>query len=121
MPLYMPTCGISGDYEWTQCTGELCWCVNATGGVREETVTRGQIQCNASGIVVGKVRLVCAGGKKPHVCRDTCRAATCTARPDAFCNADPCKECSVRFVDRQGKTVDCHGKKFKKIKNNFCS
>lgn len=110
MPVYLPTCSISGNYEWTQCSGEICWCVEEGGKPRTETVSRGQIQCNESGIMAGTVNPVCANRQKPAICRDTCRNSTCGTRTDVFCAADPCDGCAVRFVDPNGKTVDCHGK-----------
>ena len=110
MPVYMPTCDIQGNYEWSQCSGEICWCVNASGTVRPETVTRGQIQCNASDVIVGQMHPVCQNGKRPVVCRDACRNATCPSHSDAFCAADPCNDCKVSFVDTTGRSVDCAGK-----------
>ncbi|XP_055333296.1 uncharacterized protein LOC129584903 [Paramacrobiotus metropolitanus] len=121
MPVYLPTCNIKGDYEWTQCSGEVCWCVDEKGSVKPETVVRGQIQCNSNGIIAGAHRPLCPAGQPPKVCQDACRNATCPNRPDAFCAADPCNECAVTFVDSVGKSVDCQDTCSQKVQTGSCN
>ncbi|XP_067130970.1 uncharacterized protein [Centruroides vittatus] len=113
MTVTLPICSPEGGFAITQHQEDLSWCVDKYGNPLHETLTRGDVKCTTDGQIIKRrsVGPICPDANQvPHVCKNECMKATCTAHPDAICIADPCDECSVIFVNADGEKVNCEAK-----------
>ena len=54
---------------------------------------------------------VCANGKEPMICQDSCTKHPCASKTGAVCAADPCNSCHTVWYDMAGQPIsDCQGK-----------
>lgn len=113
MQVAVPKCSSEGGYAITQQLGELKWCVDIFGNPFHETLTRGDVDCDANGTIVYQKHRgpVCSDPKIiPRVCKEQCVKATCPQHPEAICLADPCHDCAISFVSVDGTPITCEDK-----------
>ncbi|GAB6024412.1 hypothetical protein CHUAL_009577 [Chamberlinius hualienensis] len=118
-----PRCSSNGQYEIIQNQGELQWCVNVEGEPIHRSLTRGNVTCDAKGVILERWPRgpVCSDtSKRPMVCRYECHNLTCPSHPEAICTTDPCNSCKVTFVSPMGERVRCEDKCLQPVDNGMC-
>lgn len=121
--VHLPNCSKEGGFAVAQQQGPLSWCVDKYGDAHHDTLTVGFIKCRRNGTIIARQSSapVCLNGATPKVCHHECLHSYCPQHPEALCVADPCKNCTVQFIDISGEPVQCQDKCLQHPESGGCS